>query len=506
MNPETRQPHAAFSHFEYLHSLLATARSRPGLWAIPLLAAGLIGFLVAFLGPRQWQATQAFMVREELIGRIVGPGRFESLDTMKTAQETIQEVAKRPGVLRRMLIGVGPTTGNAGEDWPSEQVVEDFQGAISFYAPNGAEFGKTEVLMMVVKSSSRDRARQLVTALFDELQIELRKIRQQRAASMLTEVEQAVDFAQEQLALTAAKLRNVETQVGADLAELRNLNDPTSGSGQLREMFIQIQSELRSARTDQETYRKQLEHLEYASQDTDQLLATPRELLELQPALARLKENLIDAQIKESTLRGRYSEAHPLVAAATFAVADIKRQIDTELAHAIRGLESQIQLAESHVQSLDKQANDIENRLQELVAMRVEYGQLVDQITQRQTDLTMAQKELLQAESIRRAAEHVDMLTALDEPQVAINPIGPSKKTTLAGALLAGACIGLGLLMLMTPATPPASFTAAPVARPPQAKPSGNSESMVTAAALSSPVFVIPDINSPTYVETTQTR
>ena len=83
----------------YPLALLNTARKNPALWMLPLFSALLIAVLSSYLGPKKWEATQSFVVREELIGRIVSPGRFDSLESMTTAQQVIQETARRPMVL-----------------------------------------------------------------------------------------------------------------------------------------------------------------------------------------------------------------------------------------------------------------------------------------------------------------------------------------------------------------------------------------------------------------------
>ena len=214
-------------HADYLRSLIQTARKHPGLWVIPLASAILIAVMMAFIGPKKWDADQSFLVREELIGRIVSPGRFESLDRMKTAQEVIQETSRRPSVLRRVLAA-------NGEDDPSASDIEMLQGAISFYAPGGAELGKTEILTMNVKSSSAKKAKELVSSLFEETRAEIRNMRTRKAESMLQEAGGSVELATERLSETSQQIRTVESDVGGDLSELRGLNEPFSGGGELR--------------------------------------------------------------------------------------------------------------------------------------------------------------------------------------------------------------------------------------------------------------------------------
>ncbi len=503
----TQQPEPSSPHPEpdYLRSLIDTARKRPGLWVVPLLAAVLIGLLVGFVGPKKWDATQSFVVREEFIGRLVGPGRFDSLDTMKTAQETIQEVARRPALLRRVLQIVGPARGTAKPQWPSPETIESMQGAISFHAPGGAELGKTEVVSMRVKSSSAARARELVSVLFEELTREIRDIRQRKAESMMREIEQALDLAYENHARAAGRLQRMEARVGADLGELRRLNEPMSGGGGLQSLQQEVQNELRSVRSSHAVVSDLIDHLESAAVEPSQLIATPRELLESQPALLQMKNRLFEAQVNVSNLGGRYSARHPLYQAARNAVDEIRSQINHELPNILSSLRSQQQLAEQRVRMLTNQSAEIRGTMDELADWRVEYSQLDSEMKQRDQELMDARREYSQAESIYRAASNVDFISKLDEAQAGLRPLGPSKKTLLLGAIIAGSLIGLGLVMMVTPT--PNLFPPRPPGRPaevanparlpdlpPSPKPDARSASGVTTSP--GPAFVIPDIRS----------
>ena len=47
--------------------------------------------------------------------------------------------------------------------------MENVQGMISFSAPNGGEFGKTEVIILNTKSTSPERSRKFIEILLDEM-------------------------------------------------------------------------------------------------------------------------------------------------------------------------------------------------------------------------------------------------------------------------------------------------------------------------------------------------
>lgn len=493
------QPSSQQQPTDYLRSLLSTATRHRGLWFIPLVSAGLIALMMIFLGPKTWDATQAFVVREELIGRIVRPGRFESLDTMKTVQEVIQETARRPSVLKRVYSAMGV-------DSPSPSDIEQLQGAISFHAPGGAELGKTEILSMRVKSSTPEKATRMISALFDETRAEIRSNRSRKAKSMMEEVGESVTLAKERVLTTSKRIRQIESSVGEDLAELRSLNEPYAGGGELRKSVENIQREIREARKAEDEAKQLIEYLQGVG--PDELLATPRELLVSQPALSELKNRLIEAQVIHSTTAGRYSERHPKFQATANSVTDIREQINQELASSLVGLESQRKLARQRISMLSGRSNEIEKRIAELAAMRVDYGQLVSELKLRNDELRSADREFAQAESMFRASEKVDLISRLDEPQAGIRPLGPSNKAILLGALFVGALVSLGLIMVVTPSPkldPPTAGGLSPVSRPTPvrppvkvddapARPPANPEIPNQPSSTRNPGFVIPEL------------
>ena len=124
--------------------ILKTARKY---WFVAIAPAALLtamafGFAVA----RQpcWKASQGLMVRDQTTQQN-SRGQFESLDAMKTAQETILEIARNRSLVESSLKTIGPpakreTTGA----WPSQDEIDDALDGIMVSAPKGAEFGKTE--------------------------------------------------------------------------------------------------------------------------------------------------------------------------------------------------------------------------------------------------------------------------------------------------------------------------------------------------------------------------
>ena len=64
---------------------------------------------------------------------------------------------------------------------------------------------------------------------------------------MIAELKKTVKAAEDDLAVSTAKLSELEKSVGGDLAELRILNETPSGSSDLRQKVVAVENELREA-------------------------------------------------------------------------------------------------------------------------------------------------------------------------------------------------------------------------------------------------------------------
>ena len=92
-----------------------------------------------------------------------------------------------------------------------------------------------------------------------------------------------------------------------------------------------------------------------AQQDPRQLIATPSSLLKSQPAISRLKDALVDAQVRTANLLGTYADEHPFVIAAREAETLIQKQLHDEVAVAIKGLEIDLSLNGDREASLERE-------------------------------------------------------------------------------------------------------------------------------------------------------
>ncbi|MCA9154852.1 MAG: hypothetical protein KDA38_08700 [Planctomycetales bacterium] len=417
-------------------------------WVVPAVMITLMALGVAIVRRPNWEASQALVLREEGVGRDSRLGRFDSVEAMKTAQETIMELSKSQGVLRNVLMALN------GEE-PSSSDIDSLRAAIKVSAPKGIEFGKSEVFYLTVKAKSKEQAIELTSGLAMQLDHRLRELRERKAESLVNELSEAVELAERQLNEATQKLADVESELGSDLAELRILNEVATGESNLRQTLIQIKNELRQASVDKQTYDELLRLLEAARTDPQQLVATPNHLLQAQPALQRLKDGLVDSQLKTAQLLGELSPDHPRVLAAMTAQKQIATRLHSELADAISGIEAQRYIIGKRVALLESQLADLTQRMERIAQVRPRYANLVADVRSRADILKTQQNDLAQAIASRQAARMSGQLTPLDEPTTGDGPSGPGRSVIVAGGMVVGLAAGLGLLFLTVPVPTP---------------------------------------------------
>ncbi len=441
---------------------------------LPVVLLGLIAALYAVVRTPVWEASQALIVREEATNGEQRPGKFTSNDEMKTVQETILELIRSRGVLEAALREVGPAeAGEAPANWPTPKDVARLRSAVSLTPPNGAEFGMTEVFYLKVEASGRGRAIALAGVICDQVDHRFQKLRDEKAQSMIDELGKSVKLAQADLAEATTELTKIERNVGGDLAELRGLNDSVSGDGALAQTATEIRNELRQISASKKTNQQLLTLLREADDNPGRLLATPNDLLESQPALRRLKDGLVDAQLQTARLRGYMSDEHPFVKVAREAENQVGRHLHDELGIAIRGLEADLRMNSERAKLLQSQLAKITGRLERLAELRAEYSNRVDQVKSRADLVSRAEQNLSEARAARASA--ASLISRIDSPDAGAYPTGPSRSMIVLVGIVGGLLIGVGIVFLTAqPLQPAAASTTAAsttAAQPTRGKP-----------------------------------
>jgi uncharacterized protein involved in exopolysaccharide biosynthesis len=421
-------------------------------WVIPTLLGGLVGTLYAAVRPDRWEAAQALLIRNEAANNADGPGKFRQIDDMKVVQETVLELAKSRKVLEHALTQTGPPPGTSSKQpWPTPTAVDELRKHIKVAPPKGAEFGKTQLFYLKVTDEDRLRAVALASAICDALQSEFQTVLNKQAESMVTELTNNVTLAQQNVNDTTARLAELEHQVGTDLAELRILQANPAASSELRQRVVFLEGELRRIQTQQTTNKELQRLLHSAIDDTQNLIAAPNSLLESQPALKRLKEGLIDAQLKTSQLLGGMTEEHPQVKAAMESERAVRNDIRAELAIAIRGLESDSRLLLGQADVFKNQLAETNARLERIAQLRTQYSNLVANVEHANTLLQTAEKNLADARAKQVAALEASLIERIDTPDTGLKPIGPGRAVIALGGLVGGLLAGLGIVVLSVP-------------------------------------------------------
>ncbi len=446
------------------------------LWLIPTVVVGLLAVAYAVVRPDTWEASQALIVRNEAANNGDQPGKFSQPDEMKTVQETILELLKTGDVLHAALAEVGPpASADIAAAWPSPQHVADMRGAVELTPPKGAEFGTTEVFYLKAADEDRARAVRLNHAVCDRLLARFQQLRDAKAQSMIEELVNAVELAKADLAESTARLTKIEQEVGSDLAELRALSESTPGESALRRMMTEIRGELRQIHTAREANEQLLVLLAEAQHDPGRLLAAPKELLDLQPALQRLKDGLVDAQLRTAALKGKMTDDHPLVQSAKRSEEEIGLHLHGELAIAIRGLESELELNTDRKQIVESQLADVKGRLVRLAELRATYANQVAEADNCGVLVAQAEQNLAETRATHASAKVASLISRIGSADAGISPLGPSRSMLVLVGIVGGLLAGIGAVVLTAqPAQPAVAREAAspqPVAAGEQTRP-----------------------------------
>ncbi len=421
------------------------------LWVVPTAVLTVLAVGYAVLRSPVWEASQAFVVRDEAIGAMSRQGRFDSVESMKTTQETVLEIARNYRVVAAALAEVGPPAGRRATGWPTDREVEQAREQITVTAPRGAEFGHTEVIYLTVRWPDRNQAVAMAKAIFNQVELFWQNLRNVKAQSMIDEAAKTAALARADQETSTRRLEVLERELGSDLGELRTLNEQGTGESNLRSSMNKIQEELRHARATHDVHQQQQAFLKAAQNNPDQLLATPSQLLETQPALKRLKEGLVDAQLRKAELMGKMSADHPHVKTAVLAEAQVRQNLHDEIKVALRGVEADLKVSQALVQSLEDHLADVRRRLDRLAGLRARYSNLVADMRRNTENVELTQKALTDAKAAQGSAISTTLITRLDAPLIGSKPVGPSGLVIVLSGFVGGLGAGLGLVVLVAP-------------------------------------------------------
>jgi len=433
--------------------LATTLRKYSRRWIVPTGVVVTLSALFVIFHKNPWHASQALLIRAEAAANLETSGKFDNVSEMKTAQETVVELARSESVIREALNEVGaPAKYQKPNAWPTAKDIATARKSIRLTAPNGAEFGLTEIFYLSVRDVDPDRAIRLTTALCDRMETRLQRLRDNKAKSLVIELAKASKLAHDDLDQVTERLTTIETEVGNDLADLRMLGEMGRGQSTLRTTLSEIRTELRNANQRNLENSDLLVLLASAQEDANSLIATPNSLLTSQPSLRRLKDGLVDAQLRTSEVLGQVSKAHPRAKMAFAAEAAINEQIRREISTAIQSLQIDLKMSGNRVAALDKSRAEITQRMHRLASVRATYSNRVAEVAQLRDIAARSRTALADARTRQATAYATSLVTRLDSPVVGDKPIGPRRAVILIAGLFGGLSIGLGIVFLTVPA------------------------------------------------------
>lgn len=427
-----------------------------------------LGILYAALIKRDvWVASQGMIVRDEATATAMRLGRFESQTQMKTAQETLMELARNPRVIRTALESVPAERSSGAWPWsrsqagltPSAREVESFgKKNVTVRAPHGAELGTTEIIYLDIKQTSPERAVRLAQAIGCALETQLQQVRRHRAEGIIEELKAAEVVAQTELQHATRRLQQMEVEAGADLADLRGLTDANTGSTN-RLMLDMVRDDLRRGEIELQMHSENLESARAAIDNPKLLSQVTDRLVDTQPTIKKLREALAEASIRTTQQMGRYSESHPEVLIARQTEQRVTQRLMEELEATISAIESSIARTKRRMTRLGEQEQELGKRLNRLANIRADYTNVVAEVRSRSEELHQIRRDLTQALAARDAASTSSLITRLDEPVLGERPLGPGRSTLVAAAFLGGLFLGLGIVFLIIPMEHPKTVT-----------------------------------------------
>jgi uncharacterized protein involved in exopolysaccharide biosynthesis len=422
---------------------------------LPAAIGAFLALVYVFLFQSQsWTSRQRLMVRDDLLGQAFKPGQFSSFDTMKSRQETILDVARNPEVIRSALQALGPASQSwfsSGEGYPDNSTIEQMQGLINLSAPNGAEFGTTEVVVLSVKAPTEQRSADLILRLLTEVEKKVEMVRVSQLQSMEAELIAARDSARNSLQESIDQLREMEATLGPDSVAMATMTSTMPGDNSIKAELLQILAEKRGFETQLESLKTSQVTLAESQSNPLLVVSSAASFFRDQMKLGELAKSFVEIQKAYAVAAGKYQPSHPTVQDAVEQMNMLKNEIANEFAVLNVSLDSRIQELEHQIARLDDQIDKNHQRLMKLSDKRGEHLAINSEIAKRNEILNQFETNLKNVQSYQQGAGNNVWITRMGDPQVASRPDGLGKRTTVMAGGFLGLLFGFGLVVLLAP-------------------------------------------------------
>lgn len=418
-------------------------------WIIPTAISTAGATFYATTIKKEWHATQNLVVRDDLSGEYKRPGRFESLEQMKAAEQTVQTVARNRSVVAAALKQLPPAEDyRDATEWPSAEYVESVRDKVSLTAPNGAEFGHTEIVQLNVRDLTPDRTLDFIRALTEETEKYLNQLRENRAASIEAELTKAITVAEKVLEGSHKELEEIEKSVGPDLSDLRSLSEPSSGEVGTKKLLSINREESVKTQIILDTQTTQLKELATSLADESHIFNVPESLLITLPTVQRLRTGLVEVKLKRADALSLYAPTHQKVVGFEKSLERIATDLKNEIKGAHAQLEREVQGTTEKLNALKQQESQLVAKVDRVNALRIPYTKLVHDVEQRKVSLSKLRADLEQVHGMR-SVDNGSVVARFGDPQLSVKAIGPSRVMIAGGGVIAGLAFGFGLVALL---------------------------------------------------------
>jgi capsular exopolysaccharide synthesis family protein len=231
----------------------------------------------------------------------------------------------------------------------------------------------------------------------------------------------------------------------ADYKASNNLVNVTQGNKLIARQIEDITQQIALARSRKAEAQGRLDRVKDASRQPEPS-AGLGEVLQSQ-VVTTLRTQFAEVARQEADLRAIYGERHPTIAAIRAQAADLKRQIDREIARVVEGIRNDYQVARSREASLETELADLQTRAGSVSQADVRLNELEREA---QSDRTLYEAFLGRAkETGQQQSLQITEARIASPALVPIKPERPPLLVLLAAAGVLGLLVGVALALIL---------------------------------------------------------
>ncbi len=410
------------------------------------LAFAAIAGLAAYVSPDQYEARAKLWVRDETaLLRNSGESPREQYERIQVAAANFREALLSRSVLAAVLEQVDGARFSRLRAADQSRLIRQLRRRIGFRMARSSEFGASQVIEVTVRDESRDRARHLLQRMLDEAHRLLQEVGLERARRLAEKTEREWQQARAELDQAAAALRQLVVELGAGLLDVQAMSGSPVGDSGTRQMLGQLLLQLAQLEARIVERRAMLDRIR-SGDLPDELSGELAELLgQRLDHLARIRQAVADAEVRERVLQASMMDAHPELQEARERRVRLAELYRSELQRLRTTLEQELSVLESTARELREERDSLAEQLARIAGRYPEFLALRTDYQIREDALRQAALKREQARTQLAIASQNAVFVPLDGLQVSTRPVTLGNATAaLAGGLLGLLC-GVGL-------------------------------------------------------------